>query len=416
MPDVDESLGKTLRKRRREIGYGVQAAARSAGIDKRSVLDWEADRFRPSGPALDRLLTVLRVSERERAELLVRGAPDYARGALASTVLGAPVGAGEVLRAIRIRRGETQAQVARRLDVAQGTLARWENDGRTPDPELVERLLTTLQATIEERDAFAAVPWTTPDGESLQSVEARIRAVAHALPLLLRNVALLGLEAELWRKAARDREVDPLLTRTIATRAQQSLLRGDLGDIEGLRRRALRLAALTRRPDPAVAAVYAACWVGQRRPGGALPAARTLARWAGNLDDPELRTWLLSAHAIAVSRTEEAESGIALLEDLDRQAADRSWADVLYHRLDLAEGLLLAGQAERASEIVSTLGDSAPALIRAKVSLATGNIPTNRTLVEVDALAAQDWVKARDAKQVRCGLQAILKGRRPRFD
>lgn len=59
--------------------------ARGAAVSKRSVQDWETDRYVPNGAALRRLLRALEAPEGFQARLLAQAAPRFARIVLADT-------------------------------------------------------------------------------------------------------------------------------------------------------------------------------------------------------------------------------------------------------------------------------------------------------------------------------------------
>lgn len=63
---------------------------------------------------------------------------------------------GTVLGDIRRRARETQEGLARRLGVRRNTVCRWELGERTPDPGTLDRILTVLEATDEDRLAALA--------------------------------------------------------------------------------------------------------------------------------------------------------------------------------------------------------------------------------------------------------------------
>ena len=388
--------------------------ARLAGTSKRSVQSWESNRYLPSGPALERLLEALEVSGRERDRLLAEATPSYARTRLAHTPLGAPVHSGQVLRAIRLRQGTTQAAVARGIGVSQGTLAKWESGEDVPADASLEAALVVLGASEAEERALWTARRCGGAAES-RDLEDRIDQVVFDLPLSLRDPVLLGFEAELWWRAMRNPGTEALLSRIVAARAQQSILRGALDEVEGLARRAIRIARVAGAFESASSAVYAACWTSQRRPGGAIPAARTLGRWADMAQVPEVRNWLRAAQGLALTRGGEFAEGIALLHELERRAADRGWKDLVYHRNDLAEGYLMARQPQRAFELLLSLGNAAPSATFARACLALGQEPPAATIEDVCARTDRDWLSAQEAAQIERGLADLRRGVAARF-
>ena len=60
------------------------------------------------------------------------------------------VKAGEVIRLARMRRGLTQMQLARLLDVKQGTVGAWEIGYSFPRPKSMVRLCEVLEIPVDE--------------------------------------------------------------------------------------------------------------------------------------------------------------------------------------------------------------------------------------------------------------------------
>lgn len=381
------------------------------GATKRSILDWESDRHVPSGAMLDRLLDVLRSPEPERAGLLARFAPIYARTRLAHEPLGAPIHCGQILRAMRLRREWTQTELARGLGMTQGALAKWESGLTDPAEDAIKRMLDLLLATPEERTALTATSNFPLGKEDVTDYDARIERARHAVPFALRDVVLLGLEAELWWRALADGTGESRLCRTIGARAQIALMRGAFDEVDELTRRAIRLAQRSGAYEDGAAAVYAHCWVAQRRPGGAPRAVRLLGRWAELVWKEEHRDWLQAARGLAMVRAGDVDEGLAVLEELDRSAQRGDRSSQIYHRIDLVDGLLLAGRPERAYDLLSSLGDTeAPAAI-ARTHLALGMAPSAGTMIAVRQRAGEDWMKRDEMLQIERGLQAVQNGR-----
>lgn len=60
------------------------------------------------------------------------------------------VEAGKVIRLARMRRGLTQAQLARLLNVKQGTVGAWEIGYSFPRPNSMVKLCEVLHITVDE--------------------------------------------------------------------------------------------------------------------------------------------------------------------------------------------------------------------------------------------------------------------------
>ena len=403
-------MGGEVRRLREARGLRPAELARRAGVSPASLRDWEIGRHRPGAAALERLLLALGADARTRAEALARIDAPEARVALAHTPWGAPVDLGEVLRAMRRRAGTAQADVARAVGVRQGTLAKWEGGGATPAEETLDRLFAALRATPEETAALHAVRHgpAAPLDDPLE----RLRVATYERPVALRDVLLLGLEAELWSRAMREPALDAPLAQAMATRAQQALIRGAWSEIEPHARRAARLAPLVGDLDVLGPALYARNWVRQRRAGGARVAARSLGRWADRMRAPLNRTWLTGAGALALVRAGETEAGVRVVRALLDEAAPGT-RDRAYHGEDLVEAWLLAGEPERAAETLEGLGGDASPLAAAKVAAARGETPPPGFLA---GLRAGDDVLGRiEADRIERLAAAVRRGRPARL-
>ena len=81
---ISQTIGSELRSIRTSAGFGLTEAAGRSNLSKAALSQWESGARTPSGAALDRLLTTLRVDPKVRARLLTEADPNYARTALAS--------------------------------------------------------------------------------------------------------------------------------------------------------------------------------------------------------------------------------------------------------------------------------------------------------------------------------------------
>lgn len=403
-----------MRRLRQARGFGIRELARLAGTSKRSVQDWETGRHAPSGEALDRVLKALDAPEGLRARLLAQAAPAYARAQLAHTSLGAPVDVGQILRAMRLRQGTTQAEVARAVEVSQATLARWEAGESTPSAEALHRVLFALEASADEALALMSAERREPAEGDLGDAFRRIHRAADA-PLALRDVLLLGIESELWWLAAHDPAAESALCLVVAARAHQSLMRGALEDLDGTVRRALRLTRSAGDAAPAAAAVFAGCWVRQRRPGGAAGAARSLGKWSGRMGDPRLRAWLRAAQGTAMVRAGEPDCGIGILEEVVHATRDEPWAANGFFLEDLAEGLILADRPQEAAELHATMGGAGGPPLVARLHLARGEEPPAEAVAAMRAEPVRNWPHERYVAGIERGLDLVRRGGKARF-
>lgn len=148
---MTEPLSEQLKQWRLARGLSLRGLALRAGVGKSALSDWEAGKHLPRLPELTAVLDALHVSAGEQRLLLAALKPTLP--AESQEIVPVPVW-GDLLRAIRVRQGRTQAEVASAVGVTQGRLARWERSEDWPAPERLERLCGVLQAQPEECTAL----------------------------------------------------------------------------------------------------------------------------------------------------------------------------------------------------------------------------------------------------------------------
>ncbi len=265
--DGSRTLAALLGDLRRSRGLALADAARRAGLSRSTLYQWEAGTRLPRGAPLARLLDALEAPERLRAEIVAKADPQHAGVALAGSRLGAPVGLGQVLRAMRLRKGLTQVEAARAYGVAQGTVARWEGGDDAPDAATLHAVLFALGASPEEAVALAVTQGApaespaTPEAAIVASIAAREGQES------LHEIVQLGIEADAWRRSMRDPRWDAAVTSAMARRALRYFHDGRLADAEATAAEAVRRA---RKPEARAEAVMA------------LEVLERIARWRGN--------------------------------------------------------------------------------------------------------------------------------------
>lgn len=290
-------------------GLGLSETARRANVSPATLSYWESGRRNPSGGALDSLLKVLEVGVRDRARLLVLADPAHARIALLNDPLGPPVDQGQILRAMRLRRGMTQSGLAARAGVTQSAVAKWETGDSIPDATTLHGVLFELGASVEEVLAITAATPGPPQGEIV--LEERVYA-RPPLPYALRELAHLGLEADLWKRAVRDPKWERPLVQSMAERTHHFLSDLRHGEIEPLARRTFRLAAASGAWSEATGAFFALAPL--RRERGMMPAeyAVRIGRWLERTTDRIHRQWALSIQARALAASGEMKRALEI--------------------------------------------------------------------------------------------------------
>ncbi len=153
-------LAEHLRRLRASRGMSLRQLARASRVNASTLSRWESGTTTPRVYELEAVLNALQAEAHERLQawqlLQAPRAAPLAAGAEkgASPLEGtAPMG-GELLRALRIRRGWTLERVALHLGVTVSTISRWERSESWPSAEHLARLCEALGATPEEHQAL----------------------------------------------------------------------------------------------------------------------------------------------------------------------------------------------------------------------------------------------------------------------
>jgi transcriptional regulator with XRE-family HTH domain len=246
-----------LRTLRRGRHLTIDQAAHQAGIHRATLDRWEKGRVQPRLPELRVLLGALGASPQHRRQALTLvDAPraqalvrlDRARSAERAGFGPLPHG-GDLLRAMRLRRGWSLGEIAAHLGVTSMTIRRWEAMETWPSAQQLHRLCYALEAKVEEMLAltcgqFARTPPRTSTGTvtgTAGTVGATAKALAQRLgqfvwtifnpPFGLKDLELLTLEAEAWTLAARSSAAGiPLLAKVYYQSSRYLSYRGRLSE------------------------------------------------------------------------------------------------------------------------------------------------------------------------------------------
>jgi transcriptional regulator with XRE-family HTH domain len=142
------TFGTLLKHCRRERNFSLLALAQKSGLTKTTLGNWESGRTQPSTPELESLFFALGLSAQERFAL--RRSIGHSRVLTLIPEKERPPLTGGLLRALRLRSRLSQSEVARKLDIRQGTLAKWEKSEDWPTTERLSALCAILRARPEE--------------------------------------------------------------------------------------------------------------------------------------------------------------------------------------------------------------------------------------------------------------------------
>jgi transcriptional regulator with XRE-family HTH domain len=338
---MTSQVGQFLRRLRKARGLTLQQASQAAGISLSALDRWETGVNQPRLSELEALLSALGVDAKQRRQALSLLDAPRARAQVLSEVLrvGEEMGlgplpnGGDLLHAMRLRRGLPLEAVAARLGVTARTLRRWEKADIWPGMEQLHALCYLLGAQEEELVAltsgqFSQIP--TTGATSLEQARARMRQLRdldQILPrLALTELGYLSLEAELWPLAAGGVEGRRLLAEAYANHAQFLSSMDRFREAGQCAERALALIPEKARPEPfwLRAGIISALSAVHR---GAQPAPKRgleqLRHWLPLAGWPEFEAWALADMAEYLSLSGEAAIALTLSKQAC-QVAERS--------------------------------------------------------------------------------------------
>jgi len=353
---VAEAPSSELRGLRTARGLTLARAAARGETTSATVSRWESGQRTPRPSEIQRYLTGLEVPPRTVARLLAAFSA-HDQIAQAKSDIGAPVGLGTGLRAMRARRGMTQAELARAAGMTQGAVAKWESGESIPSASTIHALGFALGATAEETIALGRLQGEgTPPG-GWTDPETALRRIAEDLrvPRDLEEVVLCGVEAEAWRWAARDSRWDVVLVSLLSRRAFHEYFNGRPGLGRPTAMRAIRLATPDAIRTSALHALDIAWTVGQRRDADPNFILATAERFIASLPEGSHRGWALWVRGKALAALgrraeayEDTERGIAMTPNNDYVGSGHAWMGIAA-RIDIR---LAAGDARGALSVI----------------------------------------------------------------
>jgi transcriptional regulator with XRE-family HTH domain len=209
-------IGALLRQWRCERGLSQTDLATRAKISPSTLSRWEAGKSKPGGPELEATLQALAVSPAQVYQALLAARTPGSRRRLSPALppdekaddsfipsFLPPVG-GDLLRALRLRRGMPQAQLASLLGVPQNAVARWERSETWPDATRLNEICFHLNAYPEELHALTVGRFSLTgfhqeeDPDALHQAQWKLRLDSHYAPeSSLKDLRFLALEAHL---------------------------------------------------------------------------------------------------------------------------------------------------------------------------------------------------------------------------
>jgi transcriptional regulator with XRE-family HTH domain len=384
----------------------VEAAAQ-AGIHRSTLDRWEKGRVQPYLSELTALLAVLNASEPQKRQALeCMDAPraireirqQVTRIAQQTGIAPLPHG-GDLLRAMRGRRGLSLEAAAHRMQISGWTLRRWEKMEVWPSLDQLHRLCYALAAHEEELVALTVGRFSQKprlEETSLDALEQRLselRVSANTLggdPLF--ELASLQLEADAWPLALRSSAGKQLLIDAYAHHAQRLSSQDRMAEAGVVAERALELMTNRLKTErvwmyPVLVAARASVY------RGAHPApnrgVEILRSWQSVVQWPDMNAWMLADLARYLGLSGETEASLALAEEACRVAQRAGNAgEWNLRRGDKAALLLQAGRPGEALALVEE---------RRSIEADLPDVSIDFSLLRAEAyLGVADLTRARD--------------------
>ena len=369
--EATREFGQYIQKLRTNRGMGLVEAARATGVHRATLHRWEKGEVQPRLSELEALLTLCEADALQKRQALTLLNAPRARLQLQSEIvqigerydLGPLPDGGDLLRAMRLRRGFSLEELAARMGVTPRTLRRWEQAEVWPSSTSLHVLCQTLQAHEEEMTTLTVGRFTPTDNSRSVFPDALREQISalHSQPTSsdeerLRDLRLFAMEARLWPLAAKSTAMRQMLAEVCVLHARLYSYRDQHGEMIAYAQRALGLMSEKQTGETLWlhAAIFAAHAVAVR--GGRLMPQRGLDHFRQLLPlarTPDVESWILAWRGELQVAAGAVESGFATMErscQTAGQCADTVIAQ--NRRVDYANLLLQVGRFAAAIPLV----------------------------------------------------------------
>lgn len=358
-----EPIGELLREWRTKRGLSLGALAQQTALNKSTLSRWESGKVAPRLHEIERVLGAIDVSSEQRKQVLSALESPRAVQTLAKEGDSPPV-AGDLLRAMRLRRGMTQAQAAERAGVAQSMVARWERSDDRPTDEHLHSLCWALGAHPDELAALLCGRFLSPsplkapfDNDALNArlaAAALLKRSPSSAPLA--DLAYLSIEAELWSLALQDSHAADALTGLYSGNAVRLYNRNRRSEATFYTRRALKRG----RGDWAKQEIWVHALMArimllsEGNHAQAREAVRLAASAAPHINDSAYRAWLYGEAGAAFLALGDFDRAYAMgVQGVQEGEAAGEPMDVHHRRVDYAKILIAAGNVRLLERLVA---------------------------------------------------------------
>lgn len=316
------TIGQLIRSYRNRCGITLGMLAKRCGVHKSTLSRWEAGSHVPRAAELTAVMDALGVDGRERHKRL----QEYAPAAIAPMVRRAGAAAlsvGELIYALRLRSGWTQAEAAGRVGVTQSAVSRWENGWSLPTDGERHHLCFHLGASAEEAAALITQPFIEgPLPNDRDALMEQFRFVRGNHPYQDKELEYLVLESRMARlvrqKEADTWDVAPIWSEQALIFATKYLDLGAQGRLAARALSALQSKRGTLRPQEVATVLgYYQTIAGAARPAERLAA---MEEWVPRFSDPVSKAYYLNGVA-AVALEVDKRHALRLLDEITHLVA-----------------------------------------------------------------------------------------------
>jgi transcriptional regulator with XRE-family HTH domain len=366
MPADNASVGNLLHDLRQQRGLSRQQLVERAQVGMRTLRYWEANERSPCTAELEAVLTALEATATERAQVLATlTTPRGLRLAQQDLQIqpnplpAALPDLGDLMRAMRLRRGWTQERLAQALSLNRRAVYRWEISETYPTEENLLQLGTLLNAHPDELAALSSrrlAPPQWPLALSLEVCERQNVQLHNLTPLgwsPLIDLWMLALKRQLRLLAPTTPEALPLLIHVKLEYATWLNFQERDAEAQSMLHQARAIASTTPTPsvfEPALLNLESGLL--HKGPGGAQSAVAALHTGVGGLPEAQGYTVycdLAYYHAI-LQEADEVKHWLGLARQALARMQDEQAEENPYYSFSYARSLIELGRPMEAME------------------------------------------------------------------
>lgn len=413
---MDSEIGCYLQQLRMVRRISTAQLALRAGIGRSTLNRWQAGKAQPRLQELEAVLDEMAVSPAERTSALTLLASSVRRNWKDAenfldhrNLAGLQPHCGDLLRAMRLRKGKTQAEVALYAGTAQATVARWERADVWPDRARLKAVAEALDAPESEFIALSQGPrLASGTSACLEALEAQLDACMKGPQSPAKaadaELHLLRLAADTWPLACHSNAALKLLADIYTIYAERLYYQRRFLECEQTVQQAHEIYfAIGDETDAfwARAVLRGASALAQKGSRRAIERALRQLRFDFPCDAPApFRGWMMSEMGLLTARKGDLGQAICLgLEALALAEQTGNRSEIAWRQADLTSIYLLAGRPQEAWE-AAPLSGAHPAghLVRAEAALALGRSEEAHRALQ----AAAEWLDGQTTLSSHC--------------